>query len=184
MNQTAFDASGFVRFDLASGGIRSVADESLALVPRRLLGLLEPGAGLDAAAREWGRAHGERLARTGREAPVETLADTLGGVLAVAGLGRVTIETRGDALLLRAVAPDGSREAEPAATRDLLAGFVAGFLTAVDPAGFEVLTLSESGGERLLWAGSPAAVARVRAWMKDGVEPMQALDRLSRGGER
>jgi hypothetical protein len=188
MNQTAFDASGFVRFDLASGRIRSAADETLALLPRRLLGLLAPGGQLVAAARDWGRIHGERLAPAARDprepAPIEALAEALGGVLAVAGLGRATVETRGDALLFRVTEPSGSLEAESAVNRDLLAGFVGGFLTAIDPAGFDVLPLSGTAGEHLLWAGSPAAVARVRAWLAEGEEPLRALDRLSRGGDR
>jgi hypothetical protein len=188
MSQTAFDASGFVRFDLASGRIRSAADETLALVPRRLLDLLAPGGTLVAAARDWGRVHGERLAAAARKpgdpAPIEALADALGGVLAVAGLGRVTVETRGDALLFRAVTPGGSPESGAAPTRDLLAGFIAGFLTAIGPAGFDVLPLSGTADEQLLWAGNPTAVARVRAWVDGGDEPLQALDRLSRGGDR
>ncbi|HUT78685.1 MAG TPA: hypothetical protein VM285_13405 [Polyangia bacterium] len=188
MSQTAFDASGFVRFDLASGRIRSAANETLALVPWRLLDLLAPGGQLVAVARDWGRIHGERLAAAARDsqepAPIEALADALGGVLAVAGLGRVTVETRGDALLFRAVSPGGSLEYGSAPTRDLLVGFVAGFLTAIDPAGFDVLPLPGTAGEQLLWAGSPPAVARVRAWMDEGEEPMQAMDRLSRGGDR
>jgi hypothetical protein len=184
MSQTAFDASGFVRFDLARGRIRSAADEDLALVPLRLLGLLPPGDGLVAAGREWGRIHGERLARAGREAPIETLADALGGALAVAGLGRLALETRGDALLFR-VAPAGDTlPDESAAGRDLLVGFIAGFLTALEPAGFEVVELCRDSGSRLFWAGNPAAAGRVRAWIAGGVEPLQALDRLAQGGAR
>jgi len=182
MSQTAFDASGFLRFDLESGRIRSAMEEDLTLVPRRLLGLLTPGERLVAAGREWGRLHGEGLAREKREAPIEVLADSLGGLLAMAGMGRVSVEIRGDALLLRAAPPADSTPETAAASRDLMAGFIAGFLTGIDPAGFDVLTLSGDSGEQLFWAGGPRAVARVRGWMTEGMEPLAALDRLSRGG--
>lgn len=182
MSYPAFDAAGAVQFDLDSGTIRSTTDERLALLPVELLSLLEPGDDLHRAAREWGASHGRRLAAliAAGDDPtsLDLLADHLGGTLTVAGLGRFTVEIRGDALLLRI----SNRSASSGGRTALLTGFLAGYLSELDPSGFEVLPLSSDADGELFWAGNPTAMKQVIEWLEQGVAPLEALDRVGRGG--
>ncbi|MFO8073353.1 MAG: hypothetical protein R6V85_15925 [Polyangia bacterium] len=185
MDQLAFDAGGFVRIDISTGEIRSAAEERLALLPAGVVASLQPGEALSGEARRWGEIHGKRLANKiaeGHErAEIEVLAEHLAGVLAVAGLGRAALEIRGDALLLRLHSPAGG-SAGTGGRRALVAGFLAGYLSALEPAGFDAIHLLEKDTEELFWAGAPAAVERVDAWLAQGVDPLAALDRLAEGG--
>jgi hypothetical protein len=184
MSHPAFDAAGFVKFDLESGSIRSPGDESLALVPVDVVSMLEPSADLDRAARSWGEIHGKRLAdvlaQSDSPSTVDLLTDYLGGSLTVVGLGRIHIEIRGDALMFRVKSDDGSPGT--AGRRALLAGFLAGYLGALGPAGFGVVHVDSDEGGDLFWAGSPQAAQRVQTWLMEGMAPMTALDRLTEGG--
>jgi hypothetical protein len=185
MNQPSFDAGGFVRIDITTGEIRSAAEERLALLPAGVVASLRPGEALSTEARRWGGIHGKRLAdkiAEGHErAEIEVLAEHLSGVLAVAGLGRAALEVRGDALLLRLRGPAGG-SAGSDGRRALVSGFLAGYLSALEPAGFDAIHLLDQDSEELFWAGAPTAVKRVGAWLAEGVNPLAALDRLAEGG--
>jgi hypothetical protein len=184
MSRPAFDAAGSVRFDLRTGTIRSAADEQLALIPADLVSLLDPGADLDRVARAWGESQGIQLAavlaRADEPTTIDTLADYLGGALTVAGLGRATIEIRGDALMFR-IRP-GIGAPASAGRRALLAGFLAGYLGALGPGGFGVVHLEGDAGSDLFWAGNPDAARRVQHWLEQGMAPTVALDSLAAGG--
>lgn len=184
MSHPAFDAAGFVKFDLASGTIRSPGDELLALVPADVVSMLEPSEDLDIAARSWGALHGRRLAEvlTGSEDPstMDLLAQYLGGSLTTAGLGRLAIEIRGDALLFRLSV--GDRGPSSAGRRALLAGFLAGYLESVGPGAFGVVHLDGDEASDLFWAGNPDAARKVQSWIEQGISPTAAVDRLSAGG--
>lgn len=184
MSHPAFDAAGFVKFDLDKGTIRSAGDDALALVPAEVVSLLEPGDDLDRAARNWGANHGMRLAEVlaVTEAPstMDLLAEYLGGSLTTAGLGRVEIQIRGDALLLRVEA--GSVAAPSAGRRALIAGFIAGYLEVLGPAPFGVVHFDGDQTSDVFWAGNPDAARQVQSWLEQGIDPLAALDRLAQGG--
>lgn len=186
MSYPAFDAAGAVTFDLESGSISSAGDERLALLPVELLALLEPGDALHRAAQSWGAVHGRRLsaliAAGSEPTTLDLLAEHLGGALTVAGLGKLRLEVRGDALLLRVKPPTAGPPKGSGGRTALLAGFLAGYLNALEPLGFEVLPLPGTADGELYWAGNPTAMKQVIAWLDDGVSPLGALSRLDRGG--
>jgi hypothetical protein len=185
MSHPAFDPAGFVRFDLSNGTIRSSAEEPLALIPADVVSMLEPGNDLDMAARNWGATHGKRLADvlagTDEPSTMDLLAEYLGGSLTTAGLGRLSIEIRGDALLFRIEAGDSATQS--AGRRALIAGFIAGYLEAVGPAAFGVVHLGGDESADMFWAGNPDAARQLQSWLEQGMEPTAAVDRLGRGGD-
>jgi hypothetical protein len=184
MSHPAFDAAGFVKFDLARGTIRSPGDEALALIPADVVSMLEPSEDLDIAARNWGALHGRRLAEvlagSPESSPIELLAQYLGGSLTVAGLGRLAVEIRGDALMFRLSTDD--RAPSTAGRRALLAGFLAGYLEAVGPGAFGVVHIDGDATSDLFWAGNPDAARQVQSWIEQGISPTSAVDRLAGGG--
>ncbi len=175
MTQTVFDAGRFVEFDLSKGAIFAAGSEPSQLIPSKVLAALLPGDGLEDAAREWGRGHGERLAETlGDEvetAGMEVLANHLGGTAAVLGLGTVSLEVRGDLLLIRIDVPG-------AGCTQLYTGFVEGYLAALFTNPFEALVVEQAQEGMLLWVGSPSAVASARDRMSQGESPLAAIERL------
>ena len=186
MSYPTFDAAGAVKFDLDSGTISSSEDDRLALLPVEMLSMLEPGDDLHQAARRWGESHGRRLAAViaaGSEpTTLDLLVDHLGGAVTVAGLGKFTLEIRGDALLLRISQRGNEAPAASAGRTALIAGFLAGYLNALDGIGFEVLPLASDATGELFWAGNPTAMKQVIEWLEQGVAPLDALDRLGQGG--
>jgi len=186
MGYPTFDAAGAVKFDLETGKISSAGDEQLALLPAEMISMLEPGDSLHRVARAWGESQGKRLAELIADGDdpttLDLLADHLGGALTVAGLGKFAIEIRGDALLFRVAGLSGDGAGTSAGRTALLTGFLAGYLGALDPAGFEVLPLSSEPDAELFWAGNPTAMKQMIEWLEEGVAPLEALDRLGRGG--
>ncbi|MCP4674060.1 MAG: hypothetical protein GY854_00770 [Deltaproteobacteria bacterium] len=183
MDQPVFDAAAFVAFDLKAGMIFSAGKEPLALVPLDVLETLAPGSQLDEAAHRWGSIHGTRLASTvadsGDSIGIEVLAEHVGGTIAALGMGRVSVEVYGDALMFRAYT-EGMQQGTDG--RDaLLGGFLAGFIGALTTDSFDVLMIEQAAESRLFWAGNPDAVKRVRRWIEDGIEPLAAIGRLSKG---
>lgn len=184
MSHPAFDAAGLVEFDLSKGTIRSAGDAPLALIPADLISMLEPSEDLDTVARGWGAAHGKRLADAlaGTEEPstIDLLAEYLGGSLTTAGLGRLSIVIRGDALMFRV--DTANSPPQSAGRRALLAGFIAGYLEVLGPAAFGVVHLGGDNTGDLFWAGNPDAARQVQGWLEQGIDPAIAVDRLAQGG--
>jgi hypothetical protein len=180
MNDNVFDAAGFLTFDLAAGELRSRESERLVVIPAETLDALAAGQALDQTWRRWGKLHGATLAahvrKAGKEPGVEVLAEHLGGLLAALGLGKISVEIRGDALMFRHV-----DSAASAASRELLAIFLAGYLEAVGPDRFEVLPLDDKGKGTLFFAGCPAAIGKVRAAVERGAAALEAVERVSKG---
>ena len=183
MDQPVFDAAAFVAFDLRAGMISSVGKESLALVPLDVIETLVPGSRLDEAARRWGSIHGEHLALVvadaGDSLGVKVLADHVGGTIAALGMGRVSVEVHGDALMFRAHDKGGQDGSDGRSA--LLCGFLAGFVSALTAESFDVLLIEQTAESTLFWAGNPEAVKRVFRWIEDGIEPLAAIGRLSKG---
>lgn len=183
MTQSAFDATGFLRFDLANGSIRSREDEQLALVPVDLLDALEPGEQTRRRSVAFGKTHGKRfaeiIARLTEPPGVEVLAEYIGGLTAVFGLGRSAVEIRGNAILFRLTS---GREMS-AGVVTLLTGFLAGFMSEIEPeTAFDILHMQVDDDGDLFWAGNPKAIDRVKDLLTDGVKPMEALWLLSEEG--
>jgi len=185
MDQFGFNAQGFVKFDLETGLICSRGEEQLTLVPLPVLATLEPSKGLKGAAHRWGMLHGERLQarllETDTDVGVEVLADHLGGTAAVLGMGRLSVEIRGDALMFRTQL--NSEQAPQEGLNALLGGFLAGYVSALIGQSLDVLPLLKLGSVQLFWTGNPEAVAKVRGWIDQGTSPLDAIDRLSEGSK-
>jgi hypothetical protein len=183
MDQSSFDAKGFIEFDLRSGKIRSAGSEQLTLVPTEVLAELEPGEPLKEAARDWGRVHGgrlkEHLSSKGKSGGMEALADHLGGTAAALGMGRLSVEIVGDALLFRSKSKADSSANE--GLNALMSGFLAGYLDALTGRSFDVAPLGPNEGDLIFLAGNSNAVNRVFRWREEGVDLFAAIGRLSEG---
>jgi hypothetical protein len=184
MDQSTFDAKGFVEFDLSVGTICSVGKERLALVPIEVLAELEPGEPLNQATRDWGRIHGERLkkalAKEG-EPGVEALADHLGGTAAALGLGLLSVEIVGDALLFRCKSQGNLRSSRGWSA--LITGFLAGYLAGFSEHSFEVAPLGQDGADLVFLAGNSNAVNRVSEMRIEGMDLLAAIGRISEGSK-
>jgi hypothetical protein len=183
MDQSAFDAKGFIEFDLSSGTICSAGKERLALIPLEVLAELEPKDALLQAARSWGRVHGERfkdsLSDQSGPAGMETLADHLGGTAAALGMGRLSVEIVGDALLFRSKSHGTSSVNK--GQNALMGGFLAGYLNGFAGHPFDVEPLGADGEDLVFLAGNSSAVNRVRLWREQGMALLAAIARLSEG---
>ena len=184
MSNPAFDAAGFLHFDLENGTIRSPGDEQLALLPVELISNLAPNDKLPGASRKWGELHGKRLAdhlnlKDSKEtAGIDVLASYLSGSLAVAGLGQVSLEIRSDALLF-CVAKSKDSALSPC-LKTLLCGFFAGYISVLIPAySFDVIFLAEQNNGSLFFAGNPQATQKVQLWLQDGKNISEALELLA-----
>ncbi len=177
MSAPTFDSARAVRFDLSEGAVRAGSgSERMVLAETAALGSLldaAPPAAAEAYARATGAAIGKRAAaRIGAtgSASVEAFLVQLAGEVALGGLGVLSLERWGRAMV---VVMEGTPL--PAA---LLAPFVAAALEAA--AGREVwcaLLLRDGGVARVL-VSNEKAVARARDWLAAGVAWGDVLGRL------
>lgn len=184
MEKTVFDAASFVEIDLTQGAISSAAQDRLALVPTQILRALEPGDALDEAALEWGKTHGRLLAEQididTETTSLELLASHLGGTLAAFGMGRMSLEIQGAALMFRTAGRDGAPPAKGVCA--LLEGFLAGYLSALGERLFSVVYLGLDGEDGLFWAGNPALSDEVRRLAGQGMAPSRVIGTLMERG--
>jgi hypothetical protein len=180
MGQPSFNPSASLRFDLAGGTI-TVAPRGLrALVPvEALLALLReasPGAAR-AFGQAMGREIGERVAgRLGDGTSQATLAeilDHLGGELALAGLGSLSIERWGKALVFCSAGGLATPEGEA-----MMAALLEGALHDGFGRDATVLPIDRSGDVRRYLVASPATARRVQGWLGEGLGYGDALGRL------
>lgn len=187
MPEARFDPSKAVTFDLASGLVHIEGAPSRVLVPADALRSLCAAAGGEAS-RAFGRSIGapmgvrvaHRFASEGaaegedvRSASVEAIVDHLGGELAIAGFGSLSIERWGHALVL--VVDNSPLEGEG---DGLLEAVLEGSLEAATHRPARALLIArDSTRARFLIAGS-AAVAKAKAWLEQGVSWGEALTRL------
>src|SRR5262249_55758598 len=109
MSHVRFDPSKAVTFDLSHGLVHLEGAPSRLLVPAEALGALAAAAGAEAT-RAFGRTLGEALGRRAggrlaeggglRGASADAVIEHLGGELALAGLGSLSLERWGRALVL------------------------------------------------------------------------------------
>lgn len=187
MPEARFDPSKAVTFDLTSGLVHIEGAPARLLVPADALATLCAAAGPEAT-NTFGRALGapmglrvaSRFAAEGeargegvKRASVESIVDHLGGEMAIAGLGSLTLERWGHALVLVV----DSSPLEAAGDR-LLAATLAGALEAATGKAVSALPIARDAARaRILIAGS-AAVEKAKAWLEQGMSWGEALTRL------
>jgi hypothetical protein len=179
-----FDPTHSVRFDLPRGSVTAGGEERHVLLPCAALNDLVLIAGTEAAAavgRALGGPIGKRIAaRLGgvpglRGATLEEVVRELAGELATMGLGVVSVERWGRALVVAVERP---------AVADLpfLASIVEGTLEAASSAPVRCTSLGrEAGVVRVLVAGE-TAIARARMMLDTGTAWGDVLARLQRRG--
>lgn len=184
MPQAPFDPTKAVTFDLAQGLVHLEDAPGRLLVPATALSTLAQAAGPEARAafaKALGEPLGVRVARrfTGdsgvKEASVEAVVDHLGGELALAGLGSLSLERWGRALLFTV---DQSPLAKDEAGEALLGEVLAAALQRATGRDVRCVPLmNDHVRVRLLVTGA-AAAEKARAWLRDGVSWGDVLARL------
>ncbi len=183
MPDTRFDPESSVTFDLTRGLVHVDGAPPGLLVPADALLAMARAAGTGAVA-AFGRSLGtgvgrraaRRLAAGAGAASVETAIEHLGGELALAGLGSLGLERWGQAAVL---VIDGSPlEAEGDA---LIEAVLAGAVEAATERAVHVACIGRDGARARFFLGSAAGVAKVRAWLADGLPWGEALARLHSG---
>ena len=176
------DLSHAVTFHLPTGSVRTADDANAAVVPTSALAELVRSSPTEARGRfgkAIGEAMGKRVAkRVGGSAALlagglELVTTHLAGEVALAGLGTLSIERWGRALVFHwtGVAVELS---------EVLAGILEGAIASSTGRNASCILLSSHGGMRFL-ATSEQAAGRVRSWMDEGVPWADALTRLQGG---
>lgn len=184
-----FDPTNAVTFDLALGLVHLDDAPSRLLVPAAALVEVARAAGADASMRlasAMGEPLGTRVARrlsTGEgespggagvaKATVEAVVDHLGGELALAGLGALSLERWGRALLL--VVDHCPLEA---VGDELLAAVLSSALRRATGREVACLPVMRDGARVRVLVTGPEPAARARAWLLEGVSWGDALARL------
>ena len=184
MPDPSFDPSSAVTFDFSHGLVRMDGAPARLLVPADALVALLSAAGAEATAafaRSLGEGMGRRVAgRLSAEggagalaASVAGVVDHLGGELALAGLGSLSLERWGKALVLvvdhSPLGASGDR---------LLEVTLAGALEEATGKPARALVLARDAAQARFLIGSAAALDKVRAWLEQGVSWGEALVRL------
>lgn len=176
MADSSFDAARAVRFDLPSGSVRAAGDARVALVPVEALAAVGKSGAADEVAGIVGSAIGKRVsARLGNaasgSATIEAFATALGGELAVAGYGSLSMERWGRALVL---------VVEHTALPDAMLGKVLAVAIAATSMRGEIVceALGRDGETARFLVAAKASAARVRGWIDSGVKWGEALARL------
>jgi hypothetical protein len=187
MAHARFDPSHAVRFDLSRGQVRLDGRDDHVLVPSAALLELCREAG-DEVQRGFGRRLGTEIgrrvaARLGagpgavEGATIAAVVEHLGGDLALAGLGSLSLERWGRALVLRI---DGSPFG---ADGDALLGAVLqGAIQRAMSRDAAVLRLDRDADRARFLVTSHAAAARARAWLGEGKAWGEVLTSLQAAG--
>lgn len=189
MASVRFDPSQAVTFDLARGQVHLEGAPARVLLPADALGELLGVAG-EGAARKLGRALGAPLgdrvaSRLGgsrgateavRHATLEEVLEHLGGEFALAGLGALSLERWGRAMVF---AVEGSPMA--GAGDALLAGVLEGALGAATGREVAVVPVEREGSRARLLVASEGAARKVRDLLASGARFAEAVARLHDG---
>jgi hypothetical protein len=177
----SFDPTHAVRFDLPNGSVRTGGDggERVLLVPTSALDdlvLSAPPEAVEALGRALGAAIGRRAAaRTDlKSAPIDAFVAQLAGEAAIAGVGALSIERWGRALVV--VVEDSPL------TGTLLAPLVAAAVEAASGKHVACALLSRDERTARVLLGSEGGIARAREWIASGVPWGEALVKLHGGG--
>jgi hypothetical protein len=181
MASPPFDASKAVTFDLSRGEIRKDDDERRVLVAARAVTALCQAAGDDATA-AFGQSLGEsigasiahRFERGGgdaRGASIESIVEHLAGELAVSGLGTVSVERWGRALVL--VLDHSSADNDK-----MLAPLLGAMVSRAAKVQARCVRLSREGDRARFLVTGESGAGKVRDWLSAGVPWGEALVRL------
>ena len=185
-----FDMSGALRFDLARGRVTVGSDASGVLLPVDALAAVcrhLDAEGLKDLGRGWGNELGRRVASrlSSSMANVTTaqMVDHLGGELALAGLGSLSVEFWGHALIL-AVSDSPLRfgdvgSAKPESGDRVLGAILEGALTRATGRDVRVATLTRIDAIVRYVACNEAAKEKIEALLAEGCHYGEALARLN-----
>ncbi len=184
MAQARFDPSSAVKFDLSSGQITLGSDPRL-LVPSEALLDLALGSGPDASrdfAHKLGTEVGRRVAsRLGQGVSAASLADVvehLGGDLALLGVGSLSAERWGAALVLTVTrSPFGARG------DGVVAGVVEAALRRAMGRDATCVPIMRDGDSVRLLVASAATAELARGWLASGTSWGDVLTRLNAGAD-
>jgi hypothetical protein len=180
MSMSGFDPTHAVRFDLPRGSVTAGSEERHVLLPCAALDDLVLIAGTEAACsvgRALGASIGKRIAaRLGgpsglRGAAIERVVTDIARELAVTGLGAVSIERWGRALVVAVERP---------AVADLpfLASILEGVLEGASETPVRCLSLGREGVVVRVLVGSESAIERARGLLDRGTAWGDVLARL------
>jgi hypothetical protein len=169
MDTSTFDPTRAVVFDLNRGRVTLDQGDSVLVIPAEALAQvcskLEPS-----AVRQFGVALGKHAGarvrgRVGAQAApsLETMVNQLGGELSLSGLGSLSIELWGQALVVRV---DGCPLGLPG--QDLMSAYIESALLAIVGREVIALVLERAAQSSRLLLCSPAASARVKGWLSAG----------------
>jgi hypothetical protein len=180
MAAPSFDPTHAVQFDLPHGNVRTRRDDDrVLLVPTAALDELVrsvPPPAVEALGRALGAAIGRRAATSLRDpqtASVEAFVSHLAGEAAIAGVGALSIERWGRALVVVI-------EDSPLAGT-LLVAMVASAIEVASGRRARCALLSRDDRCARVFVGNEQAVDRIRAWLASGVAWSEAVVRLQGG---
>jgi hypothetical protein len=181
MTAPSFDPTHAVRFDLPHGSVRAGGEgERVVLMPTSALDelvLSAPPEAVEALGRGFGSAVGRRAAARMQDpqaASIEAFVTQLAGEAAIAGIGALSIERWGRALVIVV-------EQSPLAGT-LLVPLVAAALEAASGRSVWCTLLSRDARVARVLVGGERGIARVREWIASGLPWGDALTKLH-GGE-
>ena len=181
MVSSSFDPTHAVRFDLPRGSVRTRGDDDrVLLVPTAALDDLVRSASpeaVEALGRSLGAAIGRRAAaRMGdpQGASLDSFVAQLAGEAAIAGVGALSIERWGRALVI--VIEDSPL------VGTLLAPIVAAAIEAASGRRAWCTLLSRDDRAARILVGNERAAGRVREWIASGVGWNEAVVKLHGGG--
>ena len=174
-----FNPTHAVRFEIARGRVSVDGTEARVLVPAGALGKLCASTGADAV-RDFGKNLGTEIGRRvaarldGGAPSVTALVEHLGGDLALSGLGSLTVEIWGKALVFAVMDSPLGKEGDV-----LLASVIEGALQRALARDTSLVELERSDGRVRFAVLSPKTAVGVRKWLGDGVSWGDALARLN-----
>ncbi|MBN2716407.1 MAG: hypothetical protein JXX14_11170 [Deltaproteobacteria bacterium] len=176
MTEKAFDAAGFVQFDLASGTIENPIHERLALIPFELFTAIPATDALKQAAHAWGKSRGRvfKVMEGSGALTMTVLAQHLQGEIAMMGAGSAGIEVWGDALLVRIE----GKMATSKAVAKVIEGFTAGYFSAIASEPFDGISDSPDDAHLIVFLGNPEAIIAIRKHMMNDVPLLDAVTQL------
>lgn len=179
MSHPPFDASRAVTFDLAQGQVHLENAPRRVLVPAdalaRLCASTEKNA-VVAFARAMGESLGQRLSQRlgeAKSASIEVFVDHLGGELALLGLGSLSLERWGRALVF--VMENGSLGTEG---DSLLSQIIEAALATATGRSPRCVVLDRAGDRLRLLVVNEASASKVMTWLDEGTSFGDVLIRL------
>lgn len=174
-----FNPTHAVRFELGRGRVSLDGTEARVLVPAAALGKLCASAGAEAVT-DFGRNLGTEIGRRvhsrldGSAPSVPALVEHLGGDLALAGLGSLTVEIWGRALVFVVVDSPLGGQGDL-----LLASVLEGALQRALGRDTSLVELERADGRVRFAVLNPKTADGVRKWLGEGVSWGDALARLN-----